>query len=78
MLDEVWSDGTPKAATLRLWPQAEWWRAEPGPASGAALAAHFAGARPGLWHERRDAAGMPLAGVVPASSLYHLAGGILL
>lgn len=78
MMDEVWSDGAPRTPTARLWPQAEWRRAEPGPASAAALAAHLAGARPGLWHERRDAAGVPIPGPVPASSLYHLTGALLL
>jgi mannose-6-phosphate isomerase len=75
--DEVWSDGAAKAPTARLWPQAEWFRADPGPASSAALAAHLRGAPPGLWHERLDAAGRPLSGPVPASSLYHLTGALI-
>ncbi len=77
LMDEVWSQGAPKSAGARLWPQAEWLRADPGEASAAALAAHLAGAPPGLWHERRDATGVPVPGPVPASSLYHLTGALL-
>ncbi|MGG5811557.1 AGE family epimerase/isomerase [Falsiroseomonas sp. CW058] len=77
MVDEVWSDGTAKSGGARLWPQAEWRRADPGPASAAALAAQVAGAPGGLWQERRDAAGQPVPGPVPASSLYHLTGALM-
>lgn len=75
--DEIWSDGTPHQRTARLWPQAEWLRADPGPAARAALAGHLAGARPGLWHERRGEDGGVVPGPAPASSLYHLTGCIL-
>jgi mannose-6-phosphate isomerase len=77
MMDEVWDDGTPKLASGRLWPQAEWFRGDPGTASAAGLAGHLAGAPPGLWHERRGADGMPLPGTAPASSLYHLTGAMI-
>jgi mannose/cellobiose epimerase-like protein (N-acyl-D-glucosamine 2-epimerase family) len=77
MRDEVWSDGTPRAGTARLWPQAEWFRADPGRESAAALGLFLAVSRPGLWHERLDEAGQPLPGRVPASSLYHLTGALL-
>ncbi len=77
MQDEVWSDGAARSGGARLWPQAEWLRADPGPAPRDALAAHLDGARPGLWHERRDPAGGVLPGVVPASSLYHLTGALI-
>lgn len=75
--DEVWSDGSPKSGTARLWPQAEWYRAVRTAHASAALARHLGGVRAGLWHERLDAAGVPVPGVVPASSLYHLTGALL-
>jgi mannose-6-phosphate isomerase len=86
LLDEAWSDGTPKAARSRLWPQTEWLKAavlrpdaeEAGiRAAHRALARHLRAPVPGLWHERLDERGEPLDQPAPASSLYHLTAGIL-
>lgn len=87
LFDEVWSDGTPKAAGSRLWPQTEWLKAtvlrqdadEAGIlAAHRALAGHLRGVQvPGLWVERLNARGEPLDQPAPASSLYHLTAGIL-
>lgn len=87
-LDEVWTDGTVKSATARLWPQAERLKAalahgeRTGDLAGA-LAAHAAldgylePARPGLWRDRRLAEGGGWAdGPSPASSGYHLVGAL--
>jgi mannose-6-phosphate isomerase len=74
----VWSDGTVADAGFRLWPQAERLKAvarlrpDRLPASLAAFTRHLAGARPGLWIERMDAGGQPIAEPAPATSLYHL------
>jgi mannose/cellobiose epimerase-like protein (N-acyl-D-glucosamine 2-epimerase family) len=74
----VWSDGTVADAGFRLWPQTERLKAvarlSPGglPAALTTFARHVAGVRPGLWIERMDASGQPVAEPSPASSLYHL------
>ncbi len=86
LIDEIWSDGSVRSASARLWPQTERIKAElmvrnPQPeriAEAFAALGHFiAGAPAGLWHERwnpgRGFSAMPAA----ASSLYHLTGGIL-
>ncbi|HEY8610740.1 MAG TPA: AGE family epimerase/isomerase [Roseomonas sp.] len=84
--DVVWSDGAVKEAGSRLWPQTERLKAEALRPDAApeglgrarnALWRHIAGAPPGLWFERLDPEGRPLAGPAPASSLYHLTAGIL-
>jgi mannose/cellobiose epimerase-like protein (N-acyl-D-glucosamine 2-epimerase family) len=84
VIDGVAGTGAAPVLTARLWPQTEMLRAafvradasEAGRTS--ALARLSSRLLPsGLWHERRDAAGDPLPGPVPASSLYHLVGGIL-
>ena len=48
----------------------------PNPAALAALERHIAGARPGLWIERMDAAGQAVAEPAPATSLYHLTAAL--
>jgi len=82
--DEVWTDGTVKAATGRCWPQTEWLKAALArlgrdPAAAADVgAAHdsllrFLGdVRPGAWRDRRLADGGWAAGPAPASSGYHI------
>lgn len=80
----VASDGTPRDGGTRLWPQAEWLRAElvrPAPDPARQLAAARELQRrltpEGAWFERVDAAGRPMAGPAPASSLYHVSEAIL-
>lgn len=82
--DEIWSDGRAKVDSSRLWPQterlkAEILRADATPAgmlrAYAALGRYL---RPdGLWLERLQADGAPVAQPAPASSLYHLTSGLL-
>lgn len=84
VIDSVGATGIGALHTARLWPQTEMLKAAFVRPDGSAAGRKRAIARlsawllpDGLWHERRDAAGAPLAGPVPASSLYHLVGGIL-
>jgi mannose-6-phosphate isomerase len=85
VMDEVWSDGTPRALGQRLWPQTERLKAEiVHPCAGearilrayAVLDTYIRPAPPGLWLERRTAAGAFTRDAAPASSLYHLTGAI--
>lgn len=84
--DEIWNDGTLKAADSRLWPQTERLKAEvlrpdatPDGVLNAyrALDLYLATAPAGLWFERLRPDGTPVAEPAPASSLYHLSVGIL-
>jgi mannose/cellobiose epimerase-like protein (N-acyl-D-glucosamine 2-epimerase family) len=87
LLDEVWSDGAPRATGGRLWPQTERLKAElvRPDATAARVATAFAVlesyldvAPRGLWYERRAAEGHFTRDHAPASSLYHLTGaGVL-
>lgn len=86
LIDEIWSDGSVRTGSARLWPQTERLKAEvmtatPDPARIAeafqALGHFIAGAPPGLWHERWTPQDGFAASPAPASSLYHLTGGIL-
>jgi mannose/cellobiose epimerase-like protein (N-acyl-D-glucosamine 2-epimerase family) len=84
LIDEVWSDGTPRALGQRLWPQAERLKAaflrpdRSGVGKRAALDGLAAWLRPdGLWHERRTEDGHFLPGPSAATSLYHLTSAIL-
>jgi mannose/cellobiose epimerase-like protein (N-acyl-D-glucosamine 2-epimerase family) len=85
VLDEVWSDGTPRALGQRLWPQTERLKAEilrPDADEArvlrayAVLDSYIRPAPPGLWLERRTAAGDFTRDAAPASSLYHLTQAI--
>ena len=85
LIDEVWSDGTPRASGQRLWPQTERLKAEiRRPDADAArilraysvLDGYILPAPPGLWLERRTAAGDFTREAAPASSLYHLTQAI--
>jgi mannose-6-phosphate isomerase len=87
VIDEVWSDGTPRALGQRLWPQTERLKAElvhPDAEEAkilhayAILNSYILPAPPGLWLERRTAAGAFTRDAAPASSLYHLTGAITL
>lgn len=87
-LDEVWTDGTVKSASARLWPQAERLKAalahgdrtgdlEGARAAHVALDGYLLHERPGLWRDRRLADGRGWAeGPAPASSGYHLVGAL--
>src|SRR5262249_47773012 len=74
----LWSDGQVSDGCFRLWPQTERLKAlarrrrSRVAEAQAALERHLAGARPGLWIERLDARGEPIAEAAPATSLYHL------
>lgn len=85
--DEVWTDGTVKSASARLWPQAERLKAalahgertgdlEGARAASRALAGYLDGCRPGLWRDRRLADGGWADGPSPASSGYHVVGAL--
>jgi mannose/cellobiose epimerase-like protein (N-acyl-D-glucosamine 2-epimerase family) len=85
LLDEVWSDGTPRAMGQRLWPQTERLKAELLRPDGdetrvlkaySVLDSYILPAPPGLWLERRAAAGQFTGEPAPASSLYHLTAAI--
>ena len=82
--DAARHDGKITTPTYRLWPQterlkAELLRADTSDTLVANAVAQLASwLHPnGLWDERRDARGTPMAGDVPASSLYHLTCAIL-
>lgn len=84
LINEVWSDGTPKDAGHRLWPQTERLKAEwlmqatnaAQPMKSTSILLSFL--RPdGLWQEHKSANRRPENDVAPASSLYHLTCGIL-
>ena len=81
LVDGVGSDGVARARSARLWPQAERLRLEfacGGRRRAEAAASLAAYLQPdGLWHERRNAAGVFIPGPSPASSLYHVTTGIL-
>ena len=83
LIDTVASDGTRLALSARLWPQTErlkaaFLRGDSDRRRGKTVAGVVAFLRPdGLWHERRDAEGVFIPGPSPASTLYHLATGIL-
>jgi mannose/cellobiose epimerase-like protein (N-acyl-D-glucosamine 2-epimerase family) len=72
------SDGAISDAAFRLWPHSERLKAvaryapERFPGALAALARHLAGGHSGLWIERMDAEGHPIAEPAPATTLYHL------
>jgi mannose/cellobiose epimerase-like protein (N-acyl-D-glucosamine 2-epimerase family) len=81
LIDEVWSDGSPRALGQRLWPQTERLKAEilrPDHEESRILRAYsvldsyILAAPPGLWLERRTAGGEFTRDAAPASSLYHL------
>jgi mannose-6-phosphate isomerase len=88
--DEVYLDGRPRTKSSRLWPHTERLKAnlvryehtcDPGAADAAAQAFDVlmdfcAAPTPGVWRERRDAAGAYIAQDAPASSLYHIMFGM--
>jgi mannose/cellobiose epimerase-like protein (N-acyl-D-glucosamine 2-epimerase family) len=85
--DEVWTDGSVKSASARLWPQAERLKAAlahgertgdlaDAGAAHSALASYLDGGRPGLWRDRRLADGGWVDGPSPASSGYHVVGAL--
>ena len=87
LVDEVWSNGSLRQGTARLWPQTE--RLKSAVLSPdakplelitalAVVKTFIAGAPSGLWHERWTPDHGFLAVPAAASSLYHLTGGILL
>jgi mannose-6-phosphate isomerase len=85
LIDAVWSDGTPRGMGQRLWPQTERLKAEilrPDAEASRILKAYsvldsyILPAPPGLWLERRTAAGDFTRDAAPASSLYHLTAAI--
>jgi mannose/cellobiose epimerase-like protein (N-acyl-D-glucosamine 2-epimerase family) len=85
LVDEVWSDGTPRMTGQRLWPQTERLKAEilrPDADEGrvlhayAVLDSYILPAPPGLWLEQRRPAGDFTRDAAPASSLYHLTSAI--
>jgi len=86
LVDEMWSDGTVRAASARLWPQTERLKSELLVANPdilrireayGVLTQFTAGAPRGLWHERWTAEHGFSIVPAPASSLYHLTTGIL-
>lgn len=88
VMDEIWSDFSPKRATARLWPQTEWLKAALvvgaqegrwGPALGAVLALNSYLETPirGLWWDVRHPNGAAQRQSAPASSFYHIVGAIL-
>ena len=85
LIDELWSDGTPRSTAQRLWPQTERLKAEilhPHADRArilqayAVLDSYIRPAPPGLWLERRTADGAFTRDPAPASSLYHLSASI--
>jgi len=82
VVNGLWSDGQVLDGGFRLWPQTERLKAvarrrRDGAADALrALERHLAGARPGLWIERLDARGQPIAEPAPATSLYHLTAAL--
>jgi mannose-6-phosphate isomerase len=86
LVDELWSDGTVKSGSSRLWPQTEYLKAELLRSDRdeariarvlAALMAYVEAAPAGLWHERHTEEGGFSKEPSPASSLYHLTGAIM-
>lgn len=80
LINEVWSDATPKDPNQRLWPQTERLKAEllmQGDSETSAKALQGFLYPDGLWQERRDHSAESINAAVPASSLYHLTCGIL-
>lgn len=85
LVDGLWSDGTAKTGSQRLWPQTERLQAEllRGDATEEkileafrVLKAYISSAPDGLWMERRLADGSFGEEPSPASSLYHLTAAI--
>jgi mannose/cellobiose epimerase-like protein (N-acyl-D-glucosamine 2-epimerase family) len=82
VVNGLWSDGQVSDGSFRLWPQTERLKAVARRRRGqvakarGALERHLAGARPGLWIERLDAGGQPIAEPAPATSLYHLTAAL--
>jgi ADP-L-glycero-D-manno-heptose-6-epimerase len=85
VVDGVWSDGTPKISSQRLWPQTERVQAElfrEDATEHAVLEAfrvlqsYIDAAPNGLWAERRSSDGSFSREPSPASSLYHLTSAI--
>jgi mannose-6-phosphate isomerase len=87
VLDELWTDGTVKSASARLWPQAERLKAalahaartgNPADARAAhsALAGYLEDSPPGLWRDRWLADGGWADGPSPASSGFHVVGAL--
>lgn len=84
IVDELWADGTVRAASHRVWPMTEAIKAyrvegRAGEAQSLAslLSKHFlSGVIPGGWMDRLDPLGRPAADYMPASSLYHLLGAV--
>lgn len=88
--DEIWSDGSVRVASARLWPQCERLKAvlarlERTGAAGealevlaawSALKSYLAAAPTGSWRDRREADGRQTPGPAPASSGYHLVGAL--
>jgi ADP-L-glycero-D-manno-heptose 6-epimerase len=85
LVDEVWSDGTFKVASQRLWPQTERIQAEllredaigNGVLEAFRILQSYIDAAPsGLWAERRFSDGSFSREPSPATSLYHLTNAI--
>ncbi|HLK84768.1 MAG TPA: AGE family epimerase/isomerase [Xanthobacteraceae bacterium] len=82
VVNGLWSNGEVSDGGFRLWPQTERLKAvarrrpDCVPGALAGLARHLAGVRPGLWIERMDACGQPIAEPAPATSLYHLTAAL--
>ena len=85
LADEVWSNGSTKTGSQRLWPQTERLQAELlredadeyKVLNAFKIVQEYINAAPdGLWMERRSADGTFVKGPSPASSLYHLTAAI--
>jgi mannose/cellobiose epimerase-like protein (N-acyl-D-glucosamine 2-epimerase family) len=82
VVNGLWSDGEVSDGGFRLWPQTERLKAvarrrpDLVPEALEALGRHLAGVPPGLWIERMDACGQPIAEPAPATSLYHLTAAL--
>jgi mannose/cellobiose epimerase-like protein (N-acyl-D-glucosamine 2-epimerase family) len=85
--DEIWSDGSVRVASARLWPQCERLKAVLAKlertgeaaevlAAWSALNSYLAAAPAGSWRDRRAADGRQNPGPAPASSGYHLVSAL--